>query len=302
MKFKSSELAIIIPSTNYTNAKICIKSIERQTKKPGQIIIVFNKKKKIKRKKNIIFSYTDKSNQVYQRNHALNLIKKKIKLILQLDDKFYLQDKAIENIINEWNKVNKDVAGIGIKSNFEYQNHNKFNFIKFITLTGSSKPGKVLVSGFNNKLISKDPMIDVDWLQGGLSTWRLKNVPNIYRRKFPIIKWSILEDLIFSFHIKFVKKKKLKMSNELNAFVIKSNIHDISIGEHYYRGYENARMHKVFVYMNSKKLSKIAFYYSYISSSSLGILWSLFVINKKIFFYLGRLKGIFANIKNIKVL
>ena len=132
------------------------------------------------------------------------MIDKKIKLILQLDDKFYLHKKAIENLINEWNSVDKNVAGIAIRANFKNINNN-FNFIKFITLNWSNKPGKVLISGFNNQPVSKKRLKNVDWLQGGLSSWRLKHVPNIFNRKFPLNKWSIFEDLIFSYNIKFQK-------------------------------------------------------------------------------------------------
>ena len=302
MKYKSSNIAVIIPSANFKNIKICLKSIKRQTKKPGQTIIVFNKKKIFKKEKKTIFSYINKSNQVHQRNHALNLINKNIKLILQLDDKFYLHKKAIENLISDWNKLPSNVAGIGIKSDFKYENLNKFRLLKYITLTGSNQPGKVLISGFNNKLISNKKYPDVDWLQGGLSSWRLKHVSIIFNRKYPIVKWSILEDLIFSYHIKFNKKFKLKMSNSSMAFEIKNDSQKFLAKEFYLRGYEYAKMQKVFININKRKLSKIAFYYSYISSSLLGSLWCCLKIDKKIFFYFGRLLGIFANIKDIKVL
>ena len=302
MIYKSSDLAIIIPSINYKNIKICVNSIKNQTQKVGQTIVIFNKKKNFKNNKHIIFSYTNKSNQVFQRNHGLNLINKKIKLILQLDDKFYLHKKAIENLINEWNSADDNVAGIGIKSNFTYHNLDKFTFLKYITLTGYKQPGKVLISGFNTPLISKNKLTDVDWLQGGLSSWKLKHVPNIFNRSYPLVKWSIFEDLIFSFHVKFEKKLKLQMSSGRKAFVLKTTKENYSAVEYYLRGYEYARMHKVFVYLNQKKLSKIAFFYGYISSSILGILWCSLKFNTKLFYYLGRLNGIFATTKKIKVL
>ena len=302
MIYKSSDLAIIIPSINYKNIKTCVNSIKNQTQKVGQTIVIFNKKKNFKSNKHIIFSYTNKSNQVFQRNHGLNLINKKIKLILQLDDKFYLHKKAIENLINEWNIVDDNVAGIGIKSNYAFQNLDKFNFLKYITLTGSKQPGKVLISGFNTPLISKNKLIDVDWLQGGLSSWKLKHVPSIFKRKYPLVKWSILEDLIFSFYIKNKKNFKLQINNELKAFVLKKTEENYNISEYYYRGYEFARMRKVFVYLNKKRLSKIAFFYSIISSSIVGVLWCSLKLSTKLFFYLGRLNGIFANTKKIKVL
>lgn len=302
MKYNSSDLAIIIPTINKKNIKIILHSIKQQTKKPGQAIFISNNKTNFISNKKFIFAYSKISNQIYQRNIGLNLINKKIKLILQLDDKFYLHKRAIENLIKEWNSADKDIAGIGIQSNFVYESFNKFNFLKLITLSGSSIPGKVLLSGFNNQLISKKNLINVDWLQGGLSSWRLKHVPNIFNRKFPHIKWSIVEDLIFSFHIKFKKKYGLQFNKGIKAYVIKGQKENYSYKQFFYRGFEYGRMHKVFVYINPKKLSKIAFFYSYIVSSILGILWCSLKFNKKLFFYLGRLRGIFANIKKIKVL
>ena len=121
MKYTSSQLAIIIPSVNTSNILKCINSIKRQTKKPGQTIIVFDKKKNFQNKDNIIFSHTNKSNQVLQRNHGLRMIKKNIKLILQLDDKFILHNKAIEDLIKDWNNLPKNVAGIGIKSDLKLE-------------------------------------------------------------------------------------------------------------------------------------------------------------------------------------
>jgi hypothetical protein len=303
MVYKSSDLAIIIPSKNYQNINICLNSIKDQTKKPGQTIVIFDKKKNFKNTKKILFSHTKIANQVLQRNHGLRMINKKIKLILQLDDKFYLHKRAIENLINEWNNVNENVAGIGIKSNLKDLKRRKyFNFLKYLMLTWSNEPGKVLINGFNNQPLSKKKSMDVDWLQGGLSSWRLKHVPHIFNRKFPLNKWSVLEDLIFSFNVKFKKNFRLVMCSGLKAYVIKKSKEKYEMNEYYYRGYEYARMHKVFVYINKKELSKFVFFYSYISSSLLGILWGSLKFDKKLFFYLGRLRGICANIKKIKVL
>ena len=169
------------------------------------------------------------------------MIKKNIKLILQLDDKFMLHNKAIEDLIKDWNYLPKNVAGIGIKSDLKYENTHSFKFLKKITLTGSTKPGKVLTSGFNNKLICEKNYSEVDWLQGGLSSWRINSVPNIFERKFPLIKWSILEDLIFSYDVKFNKNYKLIMSNSLKAKVINKSIKTFNSSEYFNRGFDNAK-------------------------------------------------------------
>ena len=287
MRYNSSNLAIIIPTVNLKNIKKILLSIKRQTKKPGQTIFISNTKINYKNTKKTIFTKSKISNQVHQRNVGLNLINKNIKIILQLDDKFYLHKRAIERLIKEWNSADEEVAGIGIESNLFDENINKFTILKYLTLTGSNNPGKVLISGFNNKLISKKNLTNVDWLQGGLSSWRLKYVSNIFNRNFPIIKWSIIEDLIFSFHIKSKKKYRLLYNKGIKAYVIKDQKMNFSYRQFFYRGYEYARMHKVFVYINPKELSKIAFFYSYIASSFLGVLWCVLIINKKLFFLLG---------------
>lgn len=302
MIYKSSDLAIIIPSKNYKNINICLESIKKQSKKPGQTIIVFDKKKNFKSSKKIIFSHTRQANQVLQRTHGLSLINKKIKLILQLDDKFYLHTKAIENLIKDWNLADKNIAGIGIKSNLKDSNKDKFNFLRYFFLTGSDEPGKVLKSGFNNQYISKKKITNVDWLQGGLSSWKLKYVPHIFKRKFPLTKWSIVEDLIFSYNVKYKKKFQLKVSNNSKAYLINKQNEEFSCSENYYRGYQYSKMHKTFVYINTENLSKIAFYYGHIASSILGIFCYSLFFKKKFFFYLGRFIGIFADIKKVKVL
>ena len=82
MKYKSENLAIIIPSKNHQNINICLNSIKNQTKKPGQTIFIFNNKTNFKSNKKFIFAHTNISNQIYQRNFGLKLMNKKIKLIL----------------------------------------------------------------------------------------------------------------------------------------------------------------------------------------------------------------------------
>ena len=39
------------------------------------------------------------------------------------------------------------------------------------------------------------------WLNGGMTSWKLKLIPQIYNRKFPILKWSVCEDLFFSYNV-----------------------------------------------------------------------------------------------------
>tara|TARA_B110000503_G_C7143592_1_gene411948 strand:+ start:871 stop:1773 length:903 start_codon:yes stop_codon:yes gene_type:complete len=300
MKYKSDNLAIIIPSNNnLINIRSCINSINNQTSKPGKVIVITNQKFILKNTKSTFYTYIKIKNQVHQRTHGLKFLPKKIKLILQLDDKFILDKRAIEHLIRNWNQSKKNVAGIGLLSNMNELK--RFYFWNLLTITDSSVPGKVLRSGFNTSFQSMNFSKQVDWLQGGLSSWRLEYIPFIFTRKFPNIKWSVCEDLIFSYYVKKKLNYDLRISRNSRAYLAKKNINRFEKG-YFYMGLEHARMLKVFVHLNKDNLSKILYYYSCLSSGFLGAFWFAVRFNKKSYYYLGRLRGIFSNIKDIKVL
>ena len=267
-----------------------LNAIYKQTILPKQLIIVLAEKEKInylpKLKTKVIYSKI--KNQVHQRKLGLKFLDKKIDIILQLDDKIILEKNSIKFLLDEWRQADKNVAGIGI--NPKKYTRPKASLFHYLTLTNSNIDGKVLPSGFANGWSQTKKNKMMSWLNGGMTSWKLKLIPQIYSRRFPIVKWSVCEDLFFSYNV--AKKYKLILSSKSKAKIIPKNTKE-NIFDSFYNGFIHAKILHSFVSQN-KSLSIFLFYYSIFSSSILGILMNLLSLNiNKIFRFFGRLIGSF---------
>ena len=272
MKNKN-QLAIIIPALkNSDNLQRTLKAIYNQTILPDQLIIILSTKEKItlSKKINNKIIYSKVKNQVYQRTLGLKFLKKNIDILLQLDDKIVLKKKSIQYLHDEWNMADNNIAGIAINPLGDIRP--KINFFHYLTLTSSNKQGKILPSGFVCGWNETKKNKSMEWLNGGMTSWKLTLVPQIYNRKFPIIKWSVCEDLFFSYKVS--KKYKLLLSAKSKAKII-LNSKNITLLESFNNGYMFAKILHSFVSQN-KKFSIFIFYYSIFSSSLLGLIITIF--------------------------
>ena len=141
------------------------------------------------------------------------------------------------------------------------------------------------MDGVRKKKIKK-----MKWLNGGMTSWKLKFIPQIYKRKFPILKWSVCEDLFFSYGVS--KKYKLILSSKSKAKIILKN-DKVSLLENFNNGFIHAKILHSFVSQN-KKFSIFLFYYSIFSSSVLGVIINLLKLDfAKTFRFFGRFVGSF---------
>jgi len=265
-----------------------INAIYKQTVLPSQLIIVLATEEKMnclkKIKTRIIYSKI--KNQVYQRRLGLKFLNKDIDIILQLDDKIILEKNSLKYLLAEWNKADKNIAGIGI--NPKNYIRPKSNLFHKLTITNSNIDGKVLSSGFATGWNETKKNKRMSWLNGGMTSWKLKLVPHIYSRKFPIIKWSVCEDLFFSY--KVAKKYKLILCSKSKAKIIPKKVKK-TIFESFYNGFMHARVLHSFVSQN-KAFSVFLFYYAILSSSIIGIILNLILLNfTDVFKFIGRLLG-----------
>ncbi len=265
-----------------------LNAIYKQTILPEQLIIVLAEKEKInylpKLKTKVIFSKI--KNQVYQRKLGLKFLDKKIDIILQLDDKIILEKNSIKFLLDEWKQADKNVAGIGI--NPKKYTRPKASLFHLLTLTNSNIDGKVLTSGFANGWSEAKKNREMSWLNGGMTSWKLKLVPQIYNRKFPILKWSVCEDLFFSYNVS--KKYKLLLSSKSKAKIIPKR-KKINFFESFYNGFVHAKILHSFVSQN-KAFSTFLFYYAILSSSIMGIIINIVIFNfTNVFRFIGRLFG-----------
>jgi hypothetical protein len=286
---KKNKIAIILTARKRNSVlNQTINAIYKQTVLPNQLIIVLATKEKInfstKIKTKVVYSKI--KNQVYQRGLGLQFLNKNINVILQLDDKIILEKNSIKYLLSEWNKADKNVAGIGINpTNFIRPKSNLFHKL---TLTNSNIDGIVLPSGFVSGWNKTKKNKRMSWLNGGMTSWKLKLVPHIYNRKFPIIKWSVCEDLFFSY--KVAKKYKLILCSKSKAKIIPKKVKK-TIFESFYNGFVHARVLHSFVSQN-KAFSIFLFYYAILSSSIIGIILNLILLNfTDVFKFIGRLLG-----------
>jgi len=259
--FKKQNLAIVIPSTgNKKNLDSCLKSIAKQTITPEKIIIIIPKGKiYISRYKNIEVHYSSIKNQVAQRNIGISKLKKNIKILIQLDDKIILDKKAIEFILKCWNRnYKRNIAGIGFnqinkkKSKKVFYSDNSFLSYLFTKIYQKYKiftPGSVLTNGICIQYENLSKFTKVFWLKGGLCSYDLSKVKkNIYNRKFPVIPWSVCEDLIFSFSL--TKKYNLYVCSDAKASIIDIESKNYSFKYDYERGKLYSQNLKYFIKTN----------------------------------------------------
>jgi len=292
VKKKKSKIEIIIPtiSKNKNLLKV-IESISKQILLPNKVIIVCYKKFKLTKLNNLNIKIvkSNKKYQVYQRSLGLKYLSKNCNILLQLDDRIILEQNAIHDLNESWLKSSDKIVGIGLNPIENFNNIGVFNFI--FQKLGLS--GKILVNGYNigYKKLKKD--LQVRWLMGGLSSWRLDKVKKIYNRNFPFWEWSVGEDVLFSLEIS--QNLKLKVCHRAKVSVLQhKNNNDIKVKNFFNRGYLYICALKKIVLKMNGSLPLLIF--STLIGSLFQIIFSIILLKKsQIFFNFGKLRGLISN-------
>jgi len=295
LKYRTKNIAIIIPTNGNKSILSVLKSIKSQTNKPGQIIVIQNQKKKINLSLRLTLIHSKKKNQVYQRSLAKKYLKKHIKIILQLDDYVCLKKNALKALVKEWNNSEKYTAGIGL---YVINYNLKKNLLLKLLDYESKYPGKVLrsgyVTGWGKNFFTTYP----NWLNGGTTSWNLKYAKDLFTRKYPLLKWSVCEDVIYSYNK--TKKYKLKLSTKSKAFYLPRNS-KISFSEYFYRGLILSKVIKNFVIYN-KNLSLLHFYKQTVVMSISGLFFNIILFNFSYTgYFIARIYGCFKKTYNFKI-
>lgn len=284
--------SIIIATKKYSDdLNKTINSINRQIYNPIEIIIVsndrifqtFNINKKI-----ILKKYVSKiKNQVFQRNIGFKKISKKSDILLQLDDRIILDQRCLWELNKFWQKMKPSVIGVGLNQVNPFKERGFLNKITcYLNLRG-----KVLINGMSIDYSSLKKDLEVMWLKGGLSSWRInRNINKKFSdRKFPLWKWSIYEDVEFSISQK--KDYKLIVSHKSKAKVIERK-DKVNFNNLIYRGSLHTFSQKRLV--NNYSKNKVYFYSTVPILVLLSFVISILTFNQsKIIYNIGRLKGFF---------
>lgn len=191
--------------------------------------------------------------QIKQRNMGIGMLGTKYKLVGFLDDDLVLEPDALGRMIEYWNQVEGDAAGVG----FNIVNVPPFRHSRILGLLfmSSKKPGSILKSGYNVSVGNILTNARTQWLGGGYTVWRsdiLKQFPQDSLNT----RWAIGEDLRFSYPI----GKQYPLYVCACARVRHEHVYDQApAGKvHLYRGRKSAISQFYFVQLHEKDFSRIA--------------------------------------------
>ena len=297
MKYNTSDLAVIIPTKDRpTHVKRHLRSLAGQDCDLGRVIIVdsgLNIEK-------IVLSFKDKlpveyyrsePGQVRQRNLAISLLDDSTKLVASMDDDATYHKGAISEMINFWNSVDLETAGVGF--NIIYQSKNNLNLLKRI-LNKFERPGSVKKSGLCISFTNLQNDIKVQWLSGGTTVWKYEILKKYkHDNNLLDLKHANCEDSIYSYPL---GKKFNLMACAASKVHIEDDIMDTtSINFHMYKGRVRYSMQLYFVLTNTE-FSRILFFFSQLYRI-IRFLFKLiiFLDLKYLYDILGTIKGILIN-------
>ncbi len=136
--------------------------------------------------------------QIRQRNLGISRLKPTDHLVAFLDDDLVLEHGAAAAMIDCWNRVEPDTAGIGF--NIVNAGSHEYSSLLGMMLVDSRKSGDVLISGSNIGIHGLKQDIRSRWLGGGYTVWR-QDILAKYRQAELATRWAHGEDLRFSYPI-----------------------------------------------------------------------------------------------------
>ena len=204
MKYNTSDLAVIIPTKDRpTHVKRHLRSLAGQDCDLGRVIIVdsgLNIEK-------IVLSFQDRlpveyyrsePGQVRQRNLAISLLDDSTKLVASMDDDVTYHKGAISEMINFWNSVELETAGVGF--NIVYQSKNNLNILYRVLSKFERRPGSVKKTGECISFTNLQNDIKVQWLSGGATVWRYEILKKYkHDNNLLDLKHANCEDSIYSY-------------------------------------------------------------------------------------------------------
>ncbi len=270
----------------------CLRSIFKQSKIPTQIIIVLpNKTRFLTTFKKVKIYNSRIKNQVHQRNLGISKLLKSTKILLQLDDRVILEKRCIEKLIDCWNNnSDKNIVGIGLNQ-IVSKNKPKFDG-SIVSNIFKNYQGRVLINGLNIGYQNLKKNSKVSWLKGGMASYNIKKIKEIKKRSFPIVSWSVCEDLIFSYDLQ--KHKTLIICKNAKAKLIQKSKKAESIKNGYELGKLYSHNFRYFVKKNDN-LSFILFIFTILILFFYGMLTGIMNFSlKKINYSFGLIAGLFS--------
>jgi hypothetical protein len=292
-KYEGTDLAFLVPTKDRPEkVKNLLISFTKQEVQCGRIIVIASGQVI----EQLVMGFSDQlpveyyhctpPGQIRQRNMGIQMLDDRTCLAGNLDDDIVLEPDALKNMLDFWNQVEPETAGVGFNvTNMPPHSH---NFIKRILLVSVPKPGRIAPSGMNTSLCGLSNNICSEWLNGGATVWK-QEMLQINRHTEIGSRWAVYEDVIFSYPI----GKKYPLYVCADARVRHEHVMDQAPpdGIHRFRGKTASLWQLYFVYSN--KLSIASCMWSISMSSVLAIARNILLRRKieMIPFYFGRIEG-----------
>lgn len=146
----------------------------------------------------IQYLHSDEGGQILQRNKGIALLGESASLVGFLDDDLVLECGALSAMIECWNRVPEETAGVAFNIINEGQYSHNWKYGLFCL--SSSRKGEVLSSGFAVPFYGTESDVPVRWLGGGYTVWR-KGVVHEFPQQPVNSRWAIGEDVRFSYPV-----------------------------------------------------------------------------------------------------
>ena len=298
MKYNTPDLAVIIPTKDRpTHVKRHLQSLADQNCDLGRVIIVdsgLNIEK-------IVLSFKDRlpveyyrsePGQVRQRNLAISLLDDSTKLVASMDDDATYHKGAISEMINFWNSVELETAGVGF--NIVYQSKNNLNLLKRI-LNKFERPGSVKKSGACISFTNLQNDIKVHWLNGGATVWKYEILKK-YKHDDNLLdlKHANCEDSIYSYPLgkKFNLMACAASKVQMEDYIMNNNK---LMNFYMYQGRIRYSMQLYFVLKNTE-FSRILFFFDQLYKIIKKLFKLIIFLDlKSLYDNLGTIKGILIN-------
>ena len=203
--YESRDVAFIIPTKDRPEkVENLLDSLARQTSMCGRIIIVDGGRSV----KNTVMSFSGRlpveycrclpPGQIRQRNMGISRLNNSDRLVGFLDDDMVLEPDALEKMVDFWNRVDVDTAGVGFNVT---DAGDELSSMPVSLFPGRfSVPGRVLSSGANLPIQNITEDISTQWLGGGYTVWRREILQNFPQDNLNT-RWAIGEDVRYSYPI-----------------------------------------------------------------------------------------------------
>lgn len=255
-----TDLAFVVPTKDRPAqvAKL-LESLSRQTQACGRIVVVDGGESvehviaDFRGQLTIDYIHCPVPGQIKQRNMGIGILGTKYKLVGFLDDDLVLEPDALGKMIEFWNRVEDDTAGVG----FNITNVPPFRHSHILSLffMSSEISGRVLKSGYNVSIGHVPADVRTQWLGGGYTVWR-SNIIEQFPQDLLNTRWAIGEDLRFSYPI----GKRYPLYLCANARVRHEHVFDQAPPRkvHLYRGRKSVISQFYFVQLYAEDFSRIA--------------------------------------------